>query len=134
MSVIEVLLDPVAHLIIGNGNEAANVARIIAHYSTVNFKNIHLMRFLCATFFECYRMRPRRTIRIIVKNSNKTAVTNARFASLQGCRSALSPSRPRPFRFANRALVTSGICDVPLDAAGFRLRLGDGRCAPAAFR
>jgi hypothetical protein len=66
----------------------------------VNFKNIHLMRFLCATFFECYRMRPRRTIRIIVKNSNKTAVTNARFSSLHGLPvGPVSPSTtPVPLR------------------------------------
>lgn len=35
------------------------------------------------------------------------AVTHARFASLQGFRSALTPSRPRPFRFSNRVFVTS---------------------------
>jgi hypothetical protein len=33
-----------------------------------------------------------------------------------GCRSALSLSRPRPFRFANRALVTSGIFGVPQES------------------
>jgi len=37
-----------------------------------------------------------------------TAVTNVRFASLHGLLVAPSPSRPCPFRFSNRALVTSG--------------------------
>ncbi len=40
----EALLDPLSHLIIGNGNEAANVARIIVHNSTVNFKDVHIRR------------------------------------------------------------------------------------------
>ena len=35
------------------------------------------------------------------------AVTNARFASLHGLSVAPSPSRRRPLRFSNRALVTS---------------------------
>jgi hypothetical protein len=35
------------------------------------------------------------------------AVTNVRFAPLHGLPVALSPSRPRPFHFATRALVTS---------------------------
>ena len=35
-------------------------------------------------------------------------MTNARFASLHGLPVAPSPSRRRPFHFANRALVTSG--------------------------
>ena len=69
MSVIEVLLDPLSHLIIGNGNEAANVARIIAHNSTVNFKNVHLMRFPCAAFLEVYLMEGKPTICIIVKHA-----------------------------------------------------------------
>jgi hypothetical protein len=53
-------------------------------------------------------------------------MTNARFASLQGCRSALSPSRPRPFRFTSRALVTSGRLQIAAKAAAFRLWLGGG--------
>ncbi len=69
MSVIEVLLDPLSHLIIGNGNEAANVARIIAHNSTVNFKNVHLMRFPCAAFLKCYRKKRKPTIRIIIQRT-----------------------------------------------------------------
>ena len=36
-----------------------------------------------------------------------SAVTNARFASLHALPVAPSPSRRRPFRFSNRALVTS---------------------------
>ena len=36
--------------------------------------------------------------------------------------------------FANRALVTSWQSQDAAVAAGFRLRLGGGRCAPAAFR
>ena len=54
-----------------------------------------------------------------------------------GCRSALSPSRPRPFHFANRALVTSGICNVPHErpasvcGSAAALRSGcDSLCAP----
>ena len=54
------------------------------------------------------------------------AVTNARFASLQGFRSALSPSRPRPFRFSNRVFVTSEHLQIAAIAGGFRLRLGGG--------
>jgi len=42
-------------------------------------------------------------------------VTNARFASLHGLPVAPSPSRRRPFRFSNRALVTSGIISTPQD-------------------
>lgn len=41
-----------------------------------------------------------------------------------GCRSALSPSRPRPFHSANRALVTSWHSPDAALAAGFRLRFG----------
>jgi len=62
------------------------------------------------------------------------AVTNARFASLHGLAVAPSPHRRRPFHFANRALVTSEHPQSAAGAAGFRLRLGGGRCAPAAFR
>jgi hypothetical protein len=51
-----------------------------------------------------------------------------------GCRSALSPSRPHPFHFANRALVTSEHPRYAATAAGFRLRSGCGRCAAATFR
>lgn len=43
------------------------------------------------------------------KLAENAAVTNARFAALHGLSVAPSPSRRRPFRFANRALVTSGI-------------------------
>jgi len=58
-------------------------------------------------------------------------VTNARFASLHGRPVAPSPSRRCPFHSANRALVTSGICNVPQtrrasvcgSAAGVALRL-----------
>ena len=42
--------------------------------------------------------------------------------------------RPRLFRFAKNALVTSGHWEVAAGAAAFRLGLGDGRCAPAAIR
>lgn len=40
-------------------------------------------------------------------------MTNARFASLHGLPVAPSPSRRRPFRFSNRALVTSFHIAVP---------------------
>src|SRR5206468_4763763 len=46
-----------------------------------------------------------------------------------GCRSAPSPSRPRPFLSANRALVTSGNLAWAARAAAFRLRLGGGAVA-----
>lgn len=42
-----------------------------------------------------------------------SAVTNARFASLHALPVAPSPSRRRPFRFSNRALVTSFHIAVP---------------------
>jgi len=51
-----------------------------------------------------------------------------------GCWSSLSPSRPRSFRCANRAFVTSGNLAWAARAAGFRLRLGGDRFAPPAMR
>ncbi len=63
-----------------------------------------------------------------------TAVTNARFAALHGLPVAPSPSRRRPLRFSNRALVTSEHPHCAARAASFRLRLGGGRCAPAPIR
>ncbi len=68
---------------------------------------------------------------VLVKSSRgKTkvpgsAVTNARFASLHGLPVAPSPSRRRPFHYANRALVTS-LHGEAARAAAFRLRLGGG--------
>ena len=62
-------------------------------------------------------------------------MTNARFCyAPRVAGSSLSPSRPHPFHFANRAHVTSEQPQCAASAAGFRLRLGGGRCAPAAFR
>jgi hypothetical protein len=60
-------------------------------------------------------------------------VTNTRFARSTGFRSALSPSRPRPFLSANRVLVTilkflDRISGVLPSAEGGR------RFAPAPFR
>jgi hypothetical protein len=60
-------------------------------------------------------------------------VTNTRFALSTGFRSALSPSRPRPFLSANRVLVTilkflDRISGVLPSAEGVR------RFAPAPFR
>ena len=46
------------------------------------------------------------------------AVTNARFSSLHGLSVAPSPSRPRPFHSANRALVTSAHPQCAARAAG----------------
>ena len=43
MPIIEILLDSLAQLIVGNGNETANVIRIIVHNPTVNFKNVHVL-------------------------------------------------------------------------------------------
>src|SRR6266498_5432585 len=58
------------------------------------------------------------------------AVTNAWFCcASRAAGSAPSPSRPRPFRFANHALVTSGNFR-PRRAVGFRLRLGGGVALP----
>jgi hypothetical protein len=59
-------------------------------------------------------------------------VTNARFASLHGLPVALLPFDDARSTTQIRALVTSGN-GVATIAAGFRLRLGGGRCAPAAF-
>ena len=57
-------------------------------------------------------------------------MTNARlFYAPRDCRSAPSPSRPHPFRFANRALVTSDNFAWAARAAAFRLRLGSGAVA-----
>jgi hypothetical protein len=65
---------------------------------------------------------------------SKFAVTNAQFAALHGLPVAPYPSRRRPFHSTNRALVTSEHPQIAAGAAGFRLRLGGGRCAPAAIR
>lgn len=43
----------------------------------------------------------------LIPATRKSAVTNARFASLHGLPVAPSPSRRRPLHFTNRALVTS---------------------------
>lgn len=67
-------------------------------------------------------------------------MTNARFASLHGLFVAPSPSRRRPFRFSNRALVTSGIISAPQErrasvsrlASSLRLR-GFTHFVPPAF-
>ena len=59
-------------------------------------------------------------------------VTNTRFGCVpRVAGSAPSPSRPHPFHFANRALVTSKHQQCAASAAGFRLRLDGGRCASA---
>ena len=135
MPVIEVLLDPLSHLIIGNGNEAANVARIIAHNSTVNFKNVHLLRFPCAAFLEGYRMEGKPTIRIIVQPARAYRRDQRAF-----CFAARADGRPcLPLdhaRSASQTARSSRACQaqVAAVAAGFRLRLGGGRCAPASFR
>ncbi len=42
------------------------------------------------------------------------------------CRSTPSPSRQRPFHYANRALVTSRSCSAAARAASFRLRSAIG--------
>jgi len=64
-----------------------------------------------------------------------SAVTNALSApTSRAAGRPLSPSRPHPFRYAASALVTSDNLPRAAVAAGFRLRLGDGRCAPAAIR
>jgi hypothetical protein len=62
------------------------------------------------------------------------AVTNALSTPLQGLPVGLSPSRPRLFRYAPSALVTSEHPQCAARAAGFRLWLGGGRYGPAAFR
>jgi len=44
MSVVEVLCDSLPEILVRDGNEAANVNRIIFHDSTMNLKNIHVLR------------------------------------------------------------------------------------------
>ena len=61
-------------------------------------------------------------------------VTNARFASLHGLPVALLPFDDARSTPQIRALVTSEHLHCASNAAGFRLRLGGGRCAPAAIR
>ena len=64
-----------------------------------------------------------------------SAVTNTRFARSTGFRSALSPSRPRPFLCANRVLVTicilldrmSGVLPSAARRRGVALRLRSAR-------
>jgi len=57
------------------------------------------------------------------------------FLRFTGRWSTLSPSRPRPFRFVNDALVPSDNFALAASAAGFRLRFGSGvACASASFR
>ena len=66
----------------------------------------------------------------VKRPQSDAAVTNARlFYAPRDCRSAPSPSRPHPFRFANRALVTSDNLAWAARAAAFRLRLGSGAVA-----
>jgi len=63
------------------------------------------------------------------------AVTNARFASLHGL--TVGPVSPLDHaRSASQTARSSRACQAQdaAVAAGFRLRLGGGRCAPASFR
>ena len=62
------------------------------------------------------------------------AVTNAQFAAFHGLPVALSSSRRRPFHFANRTLVTSGIATVPQARRASVCGSAAGRFAPAAIR
>ena len=48
------------------------------------------------------------------------------------CEAVVTNARIATLRFASRALVTSGN-GFAASAAGFRLRLGGGRCAPTPF-
>jgi hypothetical protein len=53
-------------------------------------------------------------------------VTNAIFTSLHRLDGRPFPLRPRLFRFAKNAFVTSGHWQIAAAAAGFRLWLGGG--------
>jgi hypothetical protein len=44
MPVVEVLRDSLPEILVRDGNEAANVIRIICHDSTMNLKDIHVLR------------------------------------------------------------------------------------------
>ena len=43
MSVVEVLRDTLSEIFVRNGNEAANVIRIVAHDSAVNLEDVHVL-------------------------------------------------------------------------------------------
>src|SRR3954462_1922941 len=43
VAVCEMFLDDFSKSFVGNGNETANVIRIIAHNSTVKFENVHAL-------------------------------------------------------------------------------------------
>lgn len=62
-------------------------------------------------------------------------VTNARFTSLHGLPVALLPCCPSttPVPLRKSARSSRAAIALAAAAAGFRLRLGGGRCAPAAF-
>ena len=60
-------------------------------------------------------------------------MTNTRIAALHGYWSTPSPSRPRPFHCATRALVTSDIRSSSRMNLGFRQWLGARRCALASL-
>jgi len=53
-------------------------------------------------------------------------VTSARFASLNGLPVGPVSPRPRMFRCAKRALLTSGFVLIHRSSSSFRLRLGSG--------
>lgn len=76
----------------------------------------------------------RRTTQIMKPTEPPHAVTNARFALLHGLPvgPVLPPTTPVPLRKSVRSSRV-GIRRNTASAAGFRLRLGGGRCAPAAI-
>ena len=120
MPVIEVLLNPLSHFIIGNGNETANVARIIVHNSTVNFKDVHEIALRCVLEMLSKRRatdnphyRSGRDQRAVVLHS-----TGYRSACLPLDHARSTPQTVRSSR--------AGIRQNAASAAGFRLRLGGG--------
>ena len=111
-----------------------NAKRIVAIECKPNPTDFNQHRDFEATF--CGLKRKAFTL-----DRQSLAVTNARFASLHGLPVALSPSRRRPLRFTNRALVTSlhgagpqerraSVCD---SAAGVALRLRFARRSSPSF-